>query len=76
MFRCFVIGNLILIILWWKNGKFLKLDICYVMSESGVLSIFDFKFDDEGNYECVVENFVGEIVSKVVLNYYGVEGIK
>lgn len=46
------------------------------MIENGVLNIIDFKFFDEGSYECVVQNFVGEIVSKVVLNYFGVEGNK
>lgn len=54
LFRCLVIGYLILIIIWWKDGLFLELDICYVMIENGVLNIIDFKFFDEGSYECVV----------------------
>ena len=76
LFRCLATGNPTPTISWRKNGKPLKPDTRHVMSESGALSIFDPKFDDEGNYECVAENSAGEIVSKAALNYHGVEGTK
>ena len=61
-------------ITWWKDGSLLRQDQWHIISKEGTLKIIDPKIDDEGNYECVAQNSAGEIVSKAVLNYYGVEG--
>lgn len=49
---CFVIGNLILMVLWRKGGKVLSIFGLYLI-------IFVVDFDDVGLYICVVINIVG-----------------
>lgn len=71
---CLATGNPTPDILWWKDGKPLRQDRWHIVSKEGTLKIIDPKIDDKGNYECVAQNSAGEVVSKAVLNYYGVKG--
>ena len=74
LLKCLATGHPTPTITWWKDGEPLQQDHWHVVSKEGTLKIIDPKIDDEGNYECVAQNSAGEIVSKAVLDYYGVEG--
>lgn len=74
LLSCLATGHPTPDILWWKDGEPLRQDHWHIVSKEGTLKIIDPKIDDEGNYECVAQNSAGEVVSKAVLNYYGVKG--
>ena len=74
LLSCLATGNPTPAITWWKDGKLLQEDQWHIITKEGTLKIIDPKIDDEGNYECVAQNSAGEVVSKAVLDYYGVEG--
>ncbi|XP_068678168.1 peroxidasin-like isoform X1 [Montipora foliosa] len=73
LLSCLATGHPTPHITWWKDGNLLRQDQWHIISKEGTLKIIDPKIDDEGNYECVAQNSAGQIVSKAVLNYYGVE---